>query len=175
MGRWAVLRLKEVKNLRQRALERGREDKMKGWRGGEWGRGRGAEDDVLEAGTSAFSPNTAQACLRCPIPAALTGRFMVLLCMCVYACVCRRRRDELRERYKVQEDECMRAEAKGGQQIAAMLHSTDITAPSLFCHISCSISPFILPFFPPLSLSVSSPCSSLGALGPSIALLGPRL
>lgn len=173
MGRWAVLRLKEVKNLRQKTLERGREDKMKGQRGGEWGRGgRGTADDVLEAGTSAFSPNTAQACLRCPIPAALTGRFMAFtLCMCVYACVCRRRRDELRER----DTKYRRKSVWEQRQIAAMLHSIAITAPALFCHISCSISPFILPFFPPLSLSVSSPCSSLGALGPSIALLGPRL
>lgn len=60
--------MKGVKNMRQKILKRDREDKTKrggegegeeGWGGREGGRGRGTQDDVLEAGTSAFSPNTA--------------------------------------------------------------------------------------------------------------------
>lgn len=49
--------MKGVKNMRQRALKRDGEDRMKGrkMRGEE----KETEDDVLEVGTSAFSPNTA--------------------------------------------------------------------------------------------------------------------
>lgn len=59
---------------------------MKGWRRGERGRGRGTEDDVLEAGTSAFSPNTASDCLGCLYPSSTQWQIYGLsLCMYVYA------------------------------------------------------------------------------------------
>lgn len=60
--RRAELRLKGVKNMTQKILKRDREDETKregGGAGREGRRGRGTQDDELEAGTSAFSPNTA--------------------------------------------------------------------------------------------------------------------
>ena len=97
------------------------------------------------------------------IPAALTGRFMAVLC----ACVCVGEGGINWERHKVQEDECLCAEAKGGEQIAAMLHSTDITTPPPHTHThthtstSQSLPYFMLPLSPlsfPSFLSSSPLC-----------------
>lgn len=46
--------------MRQKTPERDQEDKKTEQGGGRRG-GKGTDDDALEAGTSAFSPNTAQA------------------------------------------------------------------------------------------------------------------
>lgn len=64
------------------------------------------------------------------IPAALAGRFTASLCVCVYLCVQRSRRDKLIARNTMCKSRSQ-CEEKGSEKTAAMLHSIDNTPPPL--------------------------------------------
>lgn len=78
------------------------------------------------------------------------------------------------KRHKVQDREGMRVKVKGSKENSSHVAFHRYHNPGLR-HISSVLFRFILPFFPLLSLSVSSSCSSLGALGPSIAPMSQTL